>query len=40
VAFLTKYELPTELSMRRVLLPQLKRMFEHMRQPELPTEFV
>ena len=39
VAFFTEDELPTELSTRRVLLPQLKRMFDHMRQPELPTEF-
>ena len=28
-----------ELSTRRVLLPQLKRMFVHMHSPELPTEF-
>jgi ADP-ribose pyrophosphatase YjhB (NUDIX family) len=39
VAFFAEHELPTELSTRRVLLPQLKRMFEHMRLPELPTEF-
>jgi ADP-ribose pyrophosphatase YjhB (NUDIX family) len=38
-AFFAEHELPTELSTRRVLLPQLKRMFAHMRQPELPTEF-
>ena len=39
VAFFGEHELPDELSTRRVLLPQLKRMFEHRRQPELPTEF-
>jgi ADP-ribose pyrophosphatase YjhB (NUDIX family) len=39
VAFFAEHELPTELSTRRVLLPQLKRMFEHMRHPELPTDF-
>jgi hypothetical protein len=37
--FFAEHELPAELSTRRVLLPQLKRMFEHMRQPELPTAF-
>ena len=39
VAFFSEHELTTELSTRQVLLPQLRRMFEHMRQPELPTEF-
>ena len=39
VAFFAEHELPAELSTRRVLLPQLKRMFEHSRHPELPTEF-
>ena len=39
VAFFAEHELPAELSTRRVLLPQLKRMFEHMYCPELPTEF-
>jgi ADP-ribose pyrophosphatase YjhB (NUDIX family) len=39
VAFFAEHELPAELSTRRVLLPQLKRMFEHARQPDLPTEF-
>jgi ADP-ribose pyrophosphatase YjhB (NUDIX family) len=39
VALFAEHELPTELSTRRVLLPQLQRMFEHMRRPELPTEF-
>jgi ADP-ribose pyrophosphatase YjhB (NUDIX family) len=39
VAFFAEHELPTELSTRRVLLPQLKTMFEHLRHPELPTEF-
>ena len=39
VAFFAEHELPSDLSTRRVLLPQLKRMFEHMRRPELPTDF-
>jgi ADP-ribose pyrophosphatase YjhB (NUDIX family) len=39
VAFFAEHELPSELSTRRVLLPQLKRMFDHMRQPDLATEF-
>lgn len=39
VAFFAEDELPAELSTRRVLLPQLKRMFEHLRHPGLPTEF-
>ncbi|MEJ0016032.1 MAG: NUDIX hydrolase [Acetobacteraceae bacterium] len=39
VAFFAEHELPTELSTRRVLLPQIRRMFEHLRQPELPTDF-
>ena len=39
VAFFAEHELPAELSTRQVLLPQLKRMFAHMRQPDLPTEF-
>jgi ADP-ribose pyrophosphatase YjhB (NUDIX family) len=39
VAFFGDHEFPAELSTRRVLLPQLRRMFEHMRQPDLPTDF-
>jgi ADP-ribose pyrophosphatase YjhB (NUDIX family) len=39
VAFFAEHELPAELSTSRVLLPQLKRMFEQIRRPELPTEF-
>jgi ADP-ribose pyrophosphatase YjhB (NUDIX family) len=39
VAFFAEHELPTDLSIRRVLSPQLKRMFDHRRQPDLPTEF-
>jgi len=39
VAFFAEHELPTELSTRRVLRQQLKRMFEHLRHPQLPTEF-
>jgi len=37
--FFAEHELPAELSISRVLLPQLQRMFEHVRRPELPTEF-
>jgi hypothetical protein len=32
-------ELPAALSAHRVLLPHLKRMFEHVLHPELPTDF-
>jgi hypothetical protein len=39
VAFFAEDELPAELSTRRVLLPQLERIFEHLRQPDLPTDF-
>jgi ADP-ribose pyrophosphatase YjhB (NUDIX family) len=39
LAFFAEHELPADLSTRRVLLPQLKRMFEHMRRPDLPTDF-
>ena len=39
VAFFSEAELPAELSTRRVLLPHIKRMFEHRRRPELATEF-
>jgi ADP-ribose pyrophosphatase YjhB (NUDIX family) len=39
VAFFAERELPAELSTRRVLLSHIERMFEHMRRPELPTEF-
>jgi ADP-ribose pyrophosphatase YjhB (NUDIX family) len=39
VAFFAEDELPADLSISRVLPAQLSRMFEHLRQPELPTEF-
>ena len=39
VAFFAERDLPADLSISRVLPPQLKRMFEHMRQPDLPTDF-
>ena len=39
VEFFAEDELPRDLSISRVLLPQLQRMFEHMRRPELPTDF-
>jgi ADP-ribose pyrophosphatase YjhB (NUDIX family) len=38
-AFFAEHELPADLSTSRVLLPQIERMFEHRRQPELPTDF-
>jgi ADP-ribose pyrophosphatase YjhB (NUDIX family) len=37
-AYFSEHELPHELSRRRVLRPQLQRMFTHLRQPELPTD--
>ena len=39
VEFFAEDELPRDLSISRVLLPQLRSMFEHMRRPELPTDF-
>ncbi len=39
VGFFAEDDLPADLSTGRVLLPQLRRMFEHMRQPDLPTDF-
>jgi hypothetical protein len=39
LAFFGEHELPAELSTRWVLLPQIQRMLDHMRHPELPTEF-
>ena len=39
VAFFSEAALPADLSTGRVLLPQLRRMFEHMRHPDLPTDF-
>ena len=39
VEFFAENELPRDLSISRVLRPQLRRMFEHMRRPELPTDF-
>ena len=30
---------PQDLSLGRVLPHQLKRMFDHLREPELPTDF-
>ena len=39
VEFFAEEELPRDLSISRVLLPQLRRMFEHMRRPELATDF-
>jgi hypothetical protein len=39
LAVFGEHEFPAELSTRRVLLPQIQRMLDHMRHPELPTEF-
>jgi ADP-ribose pyrophosphatase YjhB (NUDIX family) len=39
VAFFAEHELPADLSTSRVLLPQIRRMFEHRRQVSLPTDF-
>jgi len=39
VAFFAEDALPADLSVSRVLTPQLRRMFAHMRDPALPTEF-
>ena len=38
-AFFAEDELPEDLSVSRVLTFQLRRMFAHMRDPDLPTEF-
>lgn len=37
--FFAESELPEDLSTTRILLPQIRRMFEHRREPELPTDF-
>ncbi|MDX1993865.1 MAG: NUDIX hydrolase [bacterium] len=39
VAFFKEDEIPQELSLGRVTHRQLKRFFEHHRQPDLPTDF-
>jgi ADP-ribose pyrophosphatase YjhB (NUDIX family) len=39
VAFFAEHELPADISTERTTLAQLRRMFEHARQPELPTDF-
>lgn len=39
VRFFTEDELPTELSVSRVLHAQLRRMFRHFERSELPTDF-
>lgn len=39
VAFFGEDELPSDLSQGRVVPHQLRRMFEHLRRPDLPTEF-
>lgn len=39
IAFFAEQELPTDLSVSRVLHAQLQRMFQHMQRPELATDF-
>jgi ADP-ribose pyrophosphatase YjhB (NUDIX family) len=39
VAFFAEHELPADLSTSRILLPQIRRMFEHRREPSLATDF-
>lgn len=39
VRWFAELNLPTDLSVGRVLPHQIKRMFEHQRQPSLPTDF-
>ena len=39
VRWFCENELPDDLSMGRVTHKQLKRFFEHLRQPDLPTDF-
>jgi len=39
IAWFTEAELPTDISIRRVLPRQIARMFAHWRDPTLPTEF-
>jgi hypothetical protein len=39
VARFGEHELPSELSTRWALLAQIRRMSEHLRQPDLPTDF-
>ncbi|MFT4172242.1 MAG: NUDIX hydrolase [Rhodocyclaceae bacterium] len=39
VRWFEEHSLPDDLSLGRVLPHQIKRMFEHLRQPDLPTDF-
>jgi ADP-ribose pyrophosphatase YjhB (NUDIX family) len=39
VAFFGEHELPDDLSIGRVTRRQIERFFEHLRQPDLPTDF-
>jgi ADP-ribose pyrophosphatase YjhB (NUDIX family) len=39
VAWFAEDEVPEDLSVGRVLRPQIERIFEHARHPDLPTEF-
>jgi ADP-ribose pyrophosphatase YjhB (NUDIX family) len=39
IAFFREDEIPEDLSLARVLPEQIKRCFEHLRNPDLPTDF-
>jgi hypothetical protein len=39
VGWFSEGDLPTDLSTSRVLPAQIVRMIEHMRRPDLPTDF-
>ncbi|WP_216279407.1 NUDIX domain-containing protein [Rhodobacter sp. 24-YEA-8] len=39
IGWFTERELPADLSTARVMQRQITRMFEHIRQPSLPTDF-
>ncbi len=39
VAFFSEADLPSDLSLGRTLPGQIRRLFEHARDPALPTDF-
>ena len=39
VAWFEEVDVPTDLSLGRVMPRQIKRMFDHRRQPTLPTDY-
>ncbi|MBZ0301558.1 MAG: hypothetical protein K8J31_17565, partial [Anaerolineae bacterium] len=39
VRFFAETDLPDDLSIGRVTLAEIQRFFEHLRQPDLPTDF-